>query len=147
MPILPNWTMDQYNAAAKVALGYVGGAVSVGAAWGVVSQADATGIVSNLNLIVHGLGEVAAGVAGLVATGGAIYTGWRGIIKSSPNEQIKSVVTNLEAPKVVQTVQAIEDPTARNKLINAVGEMPEVKKIVANSEVALGTISPKVVGA
>lgn len=146
MSVLPNWTWDQYNAAAKVALGYVGGAVSVGAAWGIVSQNDATGIVSNLNLIVHGLGEVAAGVAGLAATGGALYTGWRGIVKSSPNEQMHSVVTNLEAPKVAQAVQAVEDPSARNKLINAVGEMPEVKKIVADSDVALGTNSPKVVG-
>ena len=145
MSFLPDWTFSQYSAIGRHVISYCAGAISMGATWGIYSQVTAVGTVNDLNLLAHGLGEVVTALSALAATAGSVWATIRGIKNASPKEQIKSVVSNLQATQVVQAANAIADPGGRNKLINAVAEMPEVKILQATEAVALQTPSSKVV--
>lgn len=140
-----NWTAPEWQAAGKHVLSYAAGATTAAVAIHLLSPADASGITENLNTIWNGVMQVAKGVAGLAAIVVPIYTSLRAAHNASPSEQVKHVVTNLEASKADQAANAIADPKSRTDLINAVSQMPEVKAIVAIAPVALATPSPKVV--
>jgi hypothetical protein len=140
-----NWDWNQKEAAGKHVLSYVAGGVTALAAMHFITPQDATGIGDNLNTIWAGVEQVAKGVAGLVAIVVPIYTAYRSASNASPSNQIKNVVTNLSAPAITQAANAVADPESRNKLINAVAEMPEVRAIVAPEAVAKATDSAKVV--
>jgi hypothetical protein len=91
------------------------------------------------------LTKVATGVAGLSAIILPVYTAWRAAHSASPGEQVKSVITQLSAPQITQAANAVADPHSRQNLIEAVAEMPEVKKVVpVDPAVAQAIPSPKV---
>jgi hypothetical protein len=94
---------------------------------------------------VDGLSQTAKGAAGLASALALLYTTLKSANNATPQNQMASVVSNLSAPQIAQVANAVADPGGRNKLISAVGEMPEVKGIVADTNVALNTESEKVV--
>lgn len=142
-----NWTWAQSKAAGRNVASYAAGGVTVALAWGLVSQTDAATLTEAIGHIVDGTTELAKGVGMIAGVVVPIYTAWRAAHSSSPKEQIKSVVENLSDTQAAQAANAIADPTGRNKLINAVATMPEVKQVVATTEVAQNTPSSKVVTA
>ncbi len=140
------WNWQQYKAAGKHVVSYAAGGVSVAVALHFLSPTQATDITTNIGLISDGLTKVVAGIAGLVAVVAPIYTAMKSAHNASPSSQITSVVNNLSAPQITQAANAVADPASRTKLIEAVADMPEVKKIVpVDPELAISTASPKVV--
>lgn len=141
-----NWNWNQARAAGKNALSYVAGGISVAVAWHFISPGQGTDITGNINDVVEGATQLGKGLAGLIATGSAIYAAFKAANNASPSSQVKSVVQNLSAPEITQAANAVADPTSRNKLIAAVADMPEVKKIVpVEPELAEAIPSEKVV--
>lgn len=141
-----NWNWAQLKAAGRHGLTYVAGGVSAAVALHLLSPTQGSEITSSLNLLAHGVGEIATAVGGIAAVVVPLYTSWRAAKSASPSEQVKSVVSNLSAPQLTQAANAVADPESRAKLIEAVAEMPEVKKIVpTDPALAAATPSPKVV--
>lgn len=140
-----NWNWNQYKAAGKHVASYAAGAVSVALAWGLVSQTDASNLSEAITHITDGFEQLAKGIGMIAGVVVPIYTAWRSAKNASPQSQINSVVQNLSAPEATQVINAIADPAGRNKLINAVAAMPEVKQVVATPSVARSTDSEKVV--
>lgn len=138
-----NWM--QLKAAGRHLASYAAGGVTVLVAWHFLSPVQGTDITTSLNSISSGIEQVIKGITGLLAVLTPIYTAWRASKAASPSAQIKSVIDNLSAPQITQEANKIADPASRNKLIDAVAEMPEVKVIKADEQVALATGSPKVV--
>lgn len=140
-----DWNWQQYKAAGKNVASYAAGGVSVAVALHFLSPAQGGDVTANIGLISDGLTKVATGIAGLVSSGTIIYTALRAAHNASPSSQVTSVVNNLSAPQITQAANAIADPASRTKLIEAVAEMPEVKKIVpVDPALAVATASPKV---
>jgi len=125
-----NWNWQQAQAAGKHVASYAAGAVTVAAAWGLVSSAQSQDLTVNLQLIFTGAENLAKGIAGLAAVLVPIYTAFKSAHNASPAQQVEHVVAQLAAPQASQTANAIADPTSRAKIIEAVAEMPEVKKVV-----------------
>ena len=138
-----NW--NQEKAIGRHVLSYAAGAATAASVMGLISQGDSNTLLSGLNDIANGLEQLTKGVVAIVGVLAPIYAAVKAAHSSSPQEQIKAVVTNLSAPQVTQAADAIADPGGRAKLISAVAEMPEVKGIVATSAVAKATDSDKVV--
>lgn len=126
------------------AASYTAGAVTFAAAWGLLSATDASSLNENIGLVTDGAKKIAQGIAGIIAVLTPIYSAWRGIRNVDPHEQLKSI-TALPEHEVAAIAGNIDDREARNKLINAVGTMPEVSRVVATPSVARATDSPKVV--
>lgn len=124
------WTPQQWQAAGKHLLSYSAGGVSIAVAWHFISPGQGTDISSNINDVVEGTTQLLKGLAGLLATGAAIYSGLKSAQRASPASQVESVVNSLAGPVSQQVANAIADPTSRDKLIAAVADMPEVMKIV-----------------
>lgn len=142
-PVQWNWT--QFKAAGRHVASFSAGAVVVAATWGLVSSAQANDINNALTLIFSGLDNLGKGVAALAAVLIPIYTTLRAAHSASPASQVKEVVQNLSAPQITQAANEVADPGSRNKLIEAVAEMPEVKKIVpVDPAIAKAIPSPKV---
>lgn len=142
---LPTWTLSQYAAAGKHAASYAAGLVTMAAVWGLVGPGDTTTLTQAIDDIVGGVTQFVKGVAAIVGVVTPLVMAWKAKNNASPTAQIKSVVANLTDPLPVPEV--VQNQTARDALINAVGEMPEVRKILADSDVAMRTPSPKVVTA
>ena len=140
-----NWNMTQAAAAGKHLLSFVAGAVAFATASHFISAEQAGGITQNINDIVDGLTTAVKGAVGLLSILTVIYTGLKSASNASPEAQINNVVRNLSAPQITQIANAVADPAGRNKLINAVAQMPEVRAIVTPEAVANATYSPKVV--
>ncbi|MEO6381990.1 MAG: hypothetical protein ABIO35_08330 [Nitrobacter sp.] len=141
-----NWNWNQYKAAGKHVASYAAGGISVAVALHFISPGQATDISENIGHVTTGINELVKGLSGLLATGTLLYTSLRAAHNASPSSQVTSVVANLSAPQITQAANAVADPTSRAKLIEAVAEMPEVKKIVpVDPALAIATASPKVV--
>lgn len=139
------WNWSQYKAAGKHVVSYAAGGVTVAVAFHFLSPAQGQDISQNIGLITDGATKIATGIAGLIAILAPIYNALRAANNSSPSAQITSVVQNLSAPQITQAANAVADPASRTKLIEAVADMPEVKKIVPNDPtIATSTLSPKV---
>lgn len=124
------WNKQQWQAAGKHVLSYSAGGISAAVALHFISPLQGSDISGNINDVVEGTTQLLKGLAGLVATGSAIYAGLRAAHNASPSSQVSSVVTNLSAPQITQAANAVADPASRDKLIAAVADMPEVMKIV-----------------
>lgn len=141
-----NWNWTQTKAAGRNAASYAAGGVTMLVALHYISPGQGESLGTDINLITDGLAKIATGVAGISAILLPIYTAWRAAHQSSPSEQVKSVITNLSAPQITQAANAVADPASRNNLIEAVADMPEVKKIIpVDPKVANEIPSPKVV--
>lgn len=141
-----NWNWNQYKAAGKHVASYAAGGVTAAVALHFLSPTQGGDIAENIGLITDGVTKIATGVAGIIAVLAPIYTALKAAHNASPASQVTSVVANLSAPQGTQEANAIADPASRTKLIEAVAEMPEVKKIVpADPALADATASPKVV--
>lgn len=139
------WTLSQAQAAGKHIASYAAGGVTVFVAFGLINHGQGTDAVDAINSIGSGVEQITKGVVTLVGILVPIYTALKAANNASPKSQLNSVVKNLSAPEVTQVANAIADPEGRNKLINAVSEMPEVMKVETTREVAIATPSTKVV--
>jgi hypothetical protein len=145
MNIIPDLNWNQYKAAGRNVASYAAGGVTVAVFFGWLSAKDGTSITQDINLITTGMGQVLEGIAGLIAVLTPIYTMWRASIAASPSTQVKEVVKNLSASQITQAANEVADPGSRAKLIEAVADMPEVKRIVsASPQVARSISSEKV---
>lgn len=141
---ITSYTWAQWKAAGRHVASYSAGAVTAAVVFGLLTTQQASEITDSLQSIFSGIEQIAKGVTGLIATGTAIYMSLRAGHSANPAEQAKSI-TSLPAREVAQVAQQLDDQGARNKLINAVGAMPEVQAVVAAPPVALATPSAKVV--
>jgi hypothetical protein len=140
-----NWNWAQAKAAGRNIASYSAGGVTVLVAMHFITPGQGTDITGSIQQITDGLTKVATGIAGLSAIILPVYTAWRAAHSASPAEQVKSVVTQLSAPQITQAANAVADPQSRQNLIEAVADMPEVKKIVpVDPAVAQAIPSPKV---
>lgn len=140
-----NWNWQQAQAAGKHGLTAVGAVTATLVAVHFLDTTQQTEIVANVTSIYDGLIKVVTGIAGLVGVLTPIYGALKSAHNASPASQVTSVVKNLSAPEITQAANAVVDPTSRNKLIEAVAEMPEVKKIVpTDPALAVAVASPKV---
>lgn len=140
-----NWNWTQYKAAGRNVASYAAGGVTVAVAFHFLTPAQGGDVTQNLNLIADGVVKIATGIGGLVAVLTPVYTAIKAARNASPSAQVTSVVANLSAPQITQAANAVADPTSRSKLIEAVADMPEVKKIIpVDPALALATVSPKV---
>jgi hypothetical protein len=128
------WTWAQWCAAGRNLLSFTAGGVAMAVMWRYLTQADASAITQNINTIADGIAKIAEGVAGLIAVLTPIYTAWKASHAASPNAQAASIAVN--AGRITNG--------ARLDVINAVGQMPEVKKVVTTTAVAEATPSNKV---
>lgn len=140
------WNLDQWQAAGRNFGSYAAGGITVAVGLHIFDPAEGTNITNHIQQIIEGVGKVAAGIAGLATTLYPIYSMWTAAKTASPSNQVETVVRNLAASPTTQASNAIDDPTSRNKIIAAVAEMPEVKKVVPqNPDLALAIPSSKVV--
>lgn len=140
-----NWNRNQWQAFGKHMASAGAGAAGLAVTWSIIQPQTGTDITGNINDVVDGLTQAFKGLAALATAAMLAYTSLKSVAKSSPSSQIQSVVDNLSAPQITQAANAVADPGSRIKLIEAVAEMPEVKKIVPVSEaVALAIPSEKV---
>lgn len=137
-----DWDWGQYKAAGRNVASYAAGGVTVALAWGLVSANDASQLQEGISTIASGAEQMAKGIGMVAGVLVPMYTAWRAAHSASPKAQAKAVVDNLADPHAPQAIASTDD---RNKLINAVSMMPEVKQIVATTDVALSTPSAKVV--
>lgn len=141
-----DWNWTRVNAAGRHVASYSAGIVSALVFIHLLSSAQGSDIMGSLNLIFDGVGKIVTGIGGLVVTLTPIYTAWRASKAASPAEQAKSI-TALPPKQLAQVTNAVPDTESRNKLISAVADMDEVKKIQADAAVAQATESTKVVPA
>lgn len=143
-PLQWNWT--QFKAAGRHVLSYAAGGVSVAVTLHFLSPTQGADISANIDLVTEGLTKIIAGLSGLAAVIAPIYTTFKAAHSASPSSQVNEVVHNLSAPQITQAANAVADPGSRQKLIEAVAEMPEVQKVVpVDPAVAAAIPSPKVV--
>lgn len=140
-----SWTWTEYKAVGRHAGNSVASAAVGAAAMGLLSQTDANGIVEGIREITSGVDHIVAGVTLLLGPFVPMYMAWRAKKTASPTEQTAAVVATLEAAKTSPAIATRLEIEDRNKLISAVGDMPEVKNIIADAAVAANTESPKVV--
>ncbi len=139
------WTWPQLQAAGKHVASYAAGGVSVFVALHFISPPQGLEATESINSIVDGVTQIAKGVAGLAAILVPVYTSWRAAHNASPAQQVEHVVAQLNASPGTQAANALADPTSRQKIIEAVAEMPEVKKVVpVDPALASAIPSPKV---
>lgn len=124
------WNWNQFKAAGRHVVTFSAGLVTFAVATNLLSPKDAALITENINQISTSLSQLAMAFTGLIAVLAPLYTSWRAAKAASPSEQVKSVVTQLSAPEITQAANALADPDSRKNLIEAVAEMPEIKKIV-----------------
>ncbi len=140
-----NWNWSQAKAAGRNAASYAAGGVTVLVAMHYISPTQGTDITTNINLLLDGATKVATAIAGLSAILLPVYTAWRAANSASPSNQVKNVITELSASDITQAANAVADPKSRQNLIEAVADMPEVKKIVSSDpKIAQAIPSPKV---
>lgn len=139
------WNWNQWKASGKHIASYAAGGVSMAVALHFISPSQGGDLTQNISLISDGLMNVAKGVAGLAGILIPVYTAFRAAHNASPSSQVSSVVESLSAPRTTQAANAVADPASRTKLIEAVAEMPEVKKIIpVDPAIAAAIPSPKV---
>lgn len=140
-----NWNWNQAKAAGKHVASYAAGGVTVAVAFHFLSPTQGGDLSQNIGLVTDGVTKIATGIAGIIAVLAPVYTALKAANNASPSSQVASVVQNLSAPQITQAANAVADPESRTKLIEAVAEMPEVKKIVPNDPALAAAIpSPKV---
>lgn len=140
-----HWNWAQASAAGRNGLSYIAGAVTMLVFLHYVSPGPNEDIATDVSKITDALTKLATAVAGISAILLPLYTAWRAAYSASPGEQVKSVITQLSAPQITQAANAVADPQSRQNLIEAVADMPEVKKIVpVDPKVASAIPSPKV---
>jgi len=140
-----NWNWTQSKAAGRNFASYVAGGVTMLIALHYLSPGPNENLGDDINIITNALTKVATAIAGIAAILLPVYTAWKAAYSSSPSEQVKNVITNLSASDITQAANAVADPNSRKNLIEAVAEMPEVKKVVpVDPAVANSIVSPKV---
>lgn len=140
-----NWNWAQAKAAGRNVASYAAGGVTVLVAMRYFTPAQGQDLTTNINLLVDGITKIATAIAGISGILLPVYTAWRAAHSASPSEQVKNVITNLSAPEITQAANAVADPNSRKNLIEAVADMPEVKKVVpVDPKVANSIPSPKV---
>jgi len=141
----PDWNWNQYKSVGRHVITGVGCVTATLVAVHFISPAQQTDIINNVSTIYDGVVKVVTGIAGLIGVLAPIYAALKSKDAASPASQVNSVVKNLSAPEITQAANAVADPGSRAKLIEAVADMPEVKKIIpADPALALSTLSPKV---
>jgi hypothetical protein len=130
-----NFNLNSLYAASRHLASYVAGIITVALAWGLVSQTDAATLSDALTHITNGISEFSKAVGMIASVFVPIYTAWRSAHKATPNEQAKSAAENIN-----QVTNG-----AKLAVINAVGTMPEVQKVITTKAVANATSSEKVV--
>lgn len=140
------WNWNQLKASGKHWGSYLAGGLTVAVAFHLLTPAQSADLTSNVDSIVTSLEKIVTAIAAIAGIITPIYTSFRAANNASPSSQVKSVLQNLSAPEITQAANAVADPTSRNKLIQAVAEMPEVKIIdLKNPAMAEANPSPKVV--
>lgn len=143
---LKDWNLSQYQAAGRHIASYAAGGITALIAFHIITPGQGQEITENIGLISDGLTKLVAGIGGLITTFVSIRAAFIAAKSASPSEQVKAVVENLSAPQITQAANAVADPSSRNKIIEAVAAMPEVKTIITSPEVAHATpSSPNVV--
>jgi len=125
-----NWNWAQSKAAGRNAASYVAGGITMLIAMHYLSPGPGEDLTADINILTNALTKLATALAGIAAILLPVYTAWRAASSASPSEQVKSVITNLSASDITQAANAVADPNSRRNLIEAVAEMPEVKKVV-----------------
>ena len=125
-----NWNWAQSKAAGRNAASYVAGGITMLIAMHYLSPGPGEDLTADIGILTNALTKLATGLAGVSAILLPVYTMWRAASSASPSEQVKSVITNLSASDITQAANAVADPNSRRNLIEAVAEMPEVKKVV-----------------
>ena len=140
-----SWNENQLASAGRNVVSAVGGIVGTLVAMHFLSSQQSSDITSNIDLIVHGVTQTVTGIIGLAGVLGPIWAALRAAHNASPSQVINHAAIDLSASQSRQASDALADPSARNKIINAVAEMPEVRAIVTPEAVAHATDSAKVV--
>lgn len=93
---MPN--ADQIKAAGRHVLTFAMGGVSFLATLHVISDTDATTVSASVTQISHGVAEIAAGLAPLIAMASAAWSAW----SASHKSQIAAVNNSIPGVKVVR---------------------------------------------
>jgi hypothetical protein len=116
------WTKAQWDAAGRHVLTLIGTAAPILIMLKVVSPEQiGTWTVWGTNLF--------AAVGALCLALAPIYAALRAAQTASPSNQIDQVAKNLAGSAQSQTDNALADPESRDKIIEAVANMPEVKNV------------------
>lgn len=116
------WTKAQWDAYGRHIGTYIGGIVTGLITFGLITQTDGATLVAALNDIMDGTGKIVAGLATIAGIVGPMYTAWKAARSASPEKQAEQTVKNLQAGTPING--------EKKKLIEAVAEQPEVKKVV-----------------
>ena len=116
-----NWTWDQWKAFGRHVLTYMSGIVSGAMVIGIISNADGTKLIAAISDLAEGAGKVATALATIIGIMVPIYTSLRASKSAAPDSQVKAAAKVLELGLPVNG--------AKDKIINAVADQPEVKKV------------------
>lgn len=117
-----NWTKAQWEAFGRHVLTAVSSALAMAVALNLTTAAQAG------ELLAHATHFITA-LIGLIAIVGPLYAAIQASRSASPANQVDAVVKNLSATPAMQATDAAADPQSREKIIEAVAGMPEVKKV------------------
>lgn len=105
---VPN--LDQVSAFGRHVISFAMGAITIAATVNVVNTDQVNSLTAAISQIAHGVGEIAAGLAPIVA----IISGLYAARTASPMAQIATVANNPEVAKVV-----VKDPAMAGAIPNA----------------------------
>lgn len=116
------WTKAQWDAAGRHVLTALGSALTMAVIMNLITAAQAGVLLEQATNFITAL-------FGLIAVLGPIYAAWQAARSASPAAQVDEVAKNLGSGPVSQAANAIADPLSRDKIIQAVANMPEVKEV------------------
>ena len=116
-----NWTWDQWKAFGRHVITYISGIVSGAMVIGIISNADGTKLIAAISDLADGAGKVATSIVTIVGILAPLYAALKASKSASPDSQVKAAAKVLELGLPVNG--------AKDKIINAVADQPEVKKV------------------
>lgn len=136
---MPLPSANQVDAALRHAYTAAGTVLALGAVVAVVPQESVQPIMDALRQTGDGLQQVFGGMSKLLVIVGPIVGAWMAKIaatKAGFTSQLKSVTAAASAPENVEQ---------KKEMLAATASIPEVKKVIAEPEIAAATPSAKVV--
>lgn len=116
-----NWTWDQWKAFGRHVGTYLGGIITGLVTLHLITGADGATLLQAIRDITDGTSKIVAGVVAIIGVVGPLYTSLRSSRSAAPDSQVKSAAKVLEAGLPING--------AKDKIINAVADQPEVKKV------------------
>ena len=119
------WNWDQWKASGRHILTAITSVIATAVFFGLITSDQAATIGENITVIAESTAKIFIAIGGIAAAVTPIYSAIRASRAASPEKQAEATVRNIAAADVAEK--------EKEKVIEAVAELPEIKQIVTKS--------------